>query len=168
MELLYIFTPIMMVLSVAGVFVLARRENARKSRKLNRRDFVIRSSYVWGAIMGIIDVIALVMLIFGNIGEPFPWGFNAALGVVLLVFAFGALQSFREKVSVKDDEIIYTPTIGASKKYTFSQIEKIETKRTGTVVFVNGKKAFTVDTAGIGTPLLVEIFKTRKYGKGDE
>ena len=48
-----------------------------------------------------------------------------------------------------------------AKKYTFSQIEKIETKKTGTVVFVDGKKAFTLDTSGIGTLLFIEIFKTR-------
>lgn len=162
MELLYILTPIMMVLCIAGVFVLARRENARKTSKLNRRDFVIRSSYVWGAIMIIIDTVLLIMLVFGNIGEPFPIGFNIALSIIFLVFAFGILQAFREKTRVKDDEITYIPAIGKAKKYTFSQIEKIETKKTGTVVFVDGKKAFTLDTSGIGTLLFIEIFKTRK------
>ncbi len=163
LNLLYIFTPLILILGIAGIFALAKKENERKTSKLNRRDFVIRSSYVWGGIMITIDVIVLVMLIFGNIGQPFPIGFNVALCLAFLVFAFGILQVFREKVRVKDDEIIYTPAIGGSKVYSFSQIEKIESKKTGTVVFIDGKKAFTLDTSGIGTLLFVEIFKTRKH-----
>lgn len=161
-DLLYICTPLILILGIAGIFALAKKENARKTSKLNRRDFVIRSSYVWGGIMITIDVIILVMLIFGNIGEPFPIGFNVVLGLIFLAFAFGILQVFRERVTVKNDEITYTPVVGSKRVYTFSQIEKIEAKKTGTVVFIDGKKAFTLETSGIGTLLFVEIFKTRK------
>ena len=162
LNLVYIFTPLILILGVAGIFALAKKENERKTSKLNRRDFTIRSSYVWGGIMITIDVITLVMLIFGNIGEPFPIGFNLVLATVFVIFAFGILQVFREKVKVKDNDIIYTPTIGHTCTYTFSQIEKIESKKTGTIVFIGGKKAFTLDTNGVGTLLFIEIFKTRK------
>ena len=48
-----------------------------------------------------------------------------------------------------------------SKSDAFDDIEKIENRKTGAYVFINGKKAFTLDLSGIGTRLFIEIYKTR-------
>ncbi|MBE6673964.1 MAG: hypothetical protein E7596_02535 [Ruminococcaceae bacterium] len=160
--LLTVVTPLLIAVLGIMLFTLARRDNKRKNEQLNRCAFIIRSSYSWGVIMIIIEVLLGSLLVFGNIGEPFSIGINIALSIFLLIFGFGILQAFREKVAVNGDNIVYTPTIGKKQEYVFSDIEKLESKRTGVYIYVRGKKAFTLDPSGIGTALFVEIYKTRK------
>ena len=159
--LLTIITPLLVAFLAFVLFALAKKERNKKNEQLNRCAFVIRSSYSWGVIMAGICVFLLLLLIIGNISEPFKIGVNVALFCLLLLFGYGALQIFRERVEIKGNDIYVTPTIGKRKKYTFEQIDSIESKRTGVYVFIDGKKAFTLDPAGIGTPLFVEIYKTR-------
>ena len=157
-----IITPLVIGFGAFVIFALARRENRRKNEKLNRHNFVARSTYTWGAVMVTVIVLLLLLVIFGNIGEPFGVGLNVALSLLILALGFGSLQIFREKVTVKENEIIFTPAIGKKKAYRFQQIERVENRKTGVCVFINGKKVFTLDPSGIGTALFVEIYKTRE------
>ena len=156
---LLILTPIILAIGVGFIFALAKKENKRKNEKLNRNDFVIRSSYSWGAIMATLEALALCLIIVGNIDGSFGVGVNIFLGILSVAFAYGTLQIFREKVRViGKNEIIYTPVIGKAKKYSFDQIDRAEKKRTGIYVYVDGKKAFVLDPAGIGSGLFVELY----------
>ena len=161
--LMTIITPLVIGFGAFVIFALARRDNRRKNEKLNRRSFVIRSTYTWGGIMVTVDMLLLLLIIFGNIDEPFGVGLNILLSLLAAAIAFGALQIFRERVTVKENEIIYTPAIGKKKSYRFDQIERVESRKTGVCVFINGKKAFSLDPSGIGTALFVEIYKTRDH-----
>lgn len=159
-NLLTILTPIIIAIGAVCAFALARREKTRKNDKLNRRDYVVRSTYTWGVIMITIDVLLLTLLIFGNIDDPFPIGFNIVMGAVALLLGYGILQSFRENVRIVErNEIIYTPTVGKKRKYTFDDIERVEKRKTGIYVYVGGKKAFGIDPSGIGTSLFVEMYR---------
>ncbi len=160
--LLTVATPLIIAVLGIALFTLARKDNKRKNEQLNRCAFIIRSTYFWGVIMIIIEAILGSLLGFGNISEPFPIGVNIALSIFFIIFGFGILQAFREKVAVNGNNIVYTPAIGKKKEYTFADIEKIESKRTVVYIYVQGKKAFTLDPGGIGTALFVEIYKTRK------
>ena len=161
--ILTVVTPLLIGLCAFVVFALARRENRRKNENLNRRSFVIRSTYTWGVIMVTADVLLLLLIVFGNIEEPFPILLNVILSLLILGFAYGALQVFRERVSVEGNRIVYTPAIGSKKEYSFDKLERIENKKTGIHVFVNGKKVFTLDPSGIGTQLFIDVYKTREF-----
>ena len=157
--LLTIVTPIIVAIGIVSAFALSKRENKRKNQNLNRRDFVVRSTYTWGVIMSTIELLAVCLLIFGNIDGEFAVGVNIFLGVLSVAFGFGILQNFREKVRVIErKEIIYTPIFGKTKNYTFDHIDRVEKKKTGVYVYINGKKAFTLDPTGIGTSLFVELY----------
>jgi len=157
---LTIVTPIIVAIGIVCLFTLMRRENKRKNESLNRRDFVIRSSYTWGVIMATIEVLDLCLIIFGNIDGSFAVGVNIFLGILLVAFGFGTLQIFREKVRVLEKrDIIYTPIIGKKRSYTFDSIERVEKKKTGIYVYVGGKRAFNLDPSGIGTGLFVELYR---------
>ena len=160
-NLLTILTPLIIGFGAIAVFALARREKTRKNDKLNRRDFTARSTYTWGVVMITINTVIALLLILGNIEDPFGIGFNIFLGVLFAIFSLGILQAFRERVIVKEETITYVPAIGKPKQYTFDAIEKIEKRKTGIYVYVNGKKAYTLDPSGIGSLLFVEIYKTR-------
>lgn len=158
--LLTIITPIVVAIGLGVAFALSKKERKRKNEKLNRRDFVIRSSYSWGVIMSTIEVLILCLLVFGNIESPFPVGVNVALGIFGAAFGVGILQAFRERVRVVEkSEITYTPIFGKKRVYSFSDIESVEKKRTGVYVFIKGKKAFNLDPSGIGTSLFLELYR---------
>lgn len=157
---LTIVTPIIIAIGIICAFALMKRENKRKNESLNRRDFVIRTSYTWGVIMATLEVLDLCLIIFGNIDGTFAVGVNIFLGVLALAFGFGTLQIFREKVRViEKKEIIYTPIIGKKRNYTFDAIDRLEKKKTGVYVYVDGKKVFNLDPSGIGTSLFVELYR---------
>ena len=160
--ILTIITPLLIGLCAFVIFALARKENRRKNESLNRKLFVIRSSYTWGAIMASVDALLLMLIVFGNLEEPFSVGLNVIMSLLFLAFAYGALQIFRENVLVNGNSITYTPTFGRKREYSFEQIERVENRKTGVQVFVNGKKAFTLDPSGIGTQLFIDIYKTRE------
>lgn len=160
-NLLTILTPLIIGFGAIAVFALARREKTRKNDKLNRCDFVARSTYTWGVIMITINTVIALILILGNIEDPFGIGFNIFLGALFVLFSLGILQAFRERVIVKGERVIYVPTLGKAREYTFDRIERVEKRKTGIYVYVNGKKAFTLDPSGIGSLLFVEIYKTR-------
>ena len=160
MTAVMIIAPIIVALGIGIIFAVSRKENKRKNEALNRRDFVIRSSYTWGVIMVTIVAVLLTLVIFGNVDGGLPLGVNIVLGILLVAFAFGALQIFREKVRVIErNEIIHTPVIGKTKKYTFAQVNRVDMKRTGVYVYVAGKRIFTLDSTGIGTSLFVELYR---------
>ena len=157
---LTIATPIVVAIGVVCAFAFMRRENKRKNEGLNRRDFVIRSSYTWGVIMATLEVLDLCLIIFGNMDGAFAVGINIFLGLLAVAFGYGALQIFREKVRIVERrDIIHTPIIGKKKNYTFDSIERVEKKKTGVYVFVDGKKAFSMDPSGIGTGLFIELYR---------
>ena len=160
---LTVVTPIILAIGIICLFGFLRREHARKDENLNRRDFVARSSYAWGIIMSTINALLISVLIGGNIDSPFPVGVNIVLSAVVLVFGVGILQAFREKVRIIEcNEITYTPTFGKKRKYTFEQIERVEKKKTGIYVIVDGKKAFSLDPSGIGTGLFLELYRSKR------
>ena len=157
---LTIATPIVVAIGVVCAFALMKRENKRKNESLNRRDFVIRSSYTWGVIMATLETLDLCLMIFGNMDGAFAVGVNIFLGLLAVAFGYGTLQIFREKVRVIEKrDIIYTPVLGSKKNYTFDSIERVEKKKTGVYVYVDGKKAFNLDPSGIGTSLFVELYR---------
>ena len=163
MTALMIIAPIIVALGIGFLFAISRKENKRKNEALDRRDFVIRSSYTWGVIMVTIEAVLLSLVIFGNIDMGLPLGVNIVLGVLLVAFAFGALQIFREKVRVVErNEVIHTPVIGKTKRYTFKEINRVDMKRTGVYAYVNNKRIFTLDSTGIGTSLFVEIYRLKE------
>lgn len=155
-----VLTPLIIGLGAFAVFGFARIENRKKNEKLNRANFVARSTHTWGVIMITIEVLLAVMLIFGNIEEPFGAGMNIALILLAVLFGFGILQNFRERVHVVDKTFTVVPMLGKKQKYTFQDIEKVESKKTGHYVYVKGKKVATLDPSGIGTLLFIEIYKT--------
>ena len=160
---LSIVGPIIIAIGVICIFAFSRKERARKDDNLNRRDFVARSTYTWGIIMCTLDALLLSVLIAGNIEKPFNVGVTVVLCGVALIFAYGILQAFREKVRViEGNEIIYTPTLGKKRKYTLEQIERVERKKTGIYVFADGKKVFSLDPSGIGTTMFLEIYKSKR------
>lgn len=157
---LTVVTPIIVAIGIIASFALMKRENKRKNASLDRRNFVIRSTYTWGVIMATLEVLDLSLLIFGNLDGTFAVGVNVFLGVLAVAFGFGALQIFREKVRVIEKrDIIYTPIIGKNREYTFDDIERVEKKKTGVYVYINGKKAFNLDPAGIGTSLFIDLYR---------
>ena len=160
---LTIVTPIIVAIGIVSAFALTKRENKRKNDSLNRRDFVIRSSYTWGIIMATIDALALSLLLFGNLDGEFATGVNIFLSILAVAFSYGTLQMFREKVRViEKKDIIVTPAIGKTKAYTFDQIDRVEKKKTGVYVYINGKKTFALDPSGIGTSLFVEMYRSSR------
>ena len=161
MEIFFtIASPIVVAIGVVVAFALMKRENKRKNESLNRRDFVIRSSYTWGVIMSTLEALDLCLLIFGNMDGGFAVGVNIFLGLLAAAFGYGALQIFREKVRViEKSDIIYTPIVGRVRTYTFDSIERVEKKRTGVYVYIDGKKVFNLDPSGIGTSLFVELYR---------
>ena len=159
---LSIVGPIILAIGIICIFGFSRRERARRDESLNRRDFVARSTYTWGIIMCTINALLLSVVIAGNIEKPFPLGVNIVLGGVILLFGYGILQSFRERVRIiEGKDIIYTPTIGRKRTYLFSQIDGVEKKKTGVYVYVNGKRAFSLDPSGIGTTMFLELYRDR-------
>ncbi len=163
---LSIVVPIILAIGIICAFSFSRRERARRDENLNRRDFVARSTYTWGIIMCTVNALLLSVVIAGNIEKPFPIGVNILLGAVILLFAFGILQAFREKIRVIEcSDIIYTPTIGKKRKYTLEQIDRIEKKKTGVYIFVNNKKAFSLDPSGIGTTLFLELYRSKRISE---
>lgn len=160
---LTIVTPIIVAIGIVCAFALMKRENKRKNASLDRRNFVIRSSYTWGVIMATLEVLDLCLIIFGNIDGTFALGVNIFLGALAVAFGFGTLQIFREKVRVIEKrDIIYTPIIGKNREYTFDDIERVEKKKTGVYVYINGKKAFNLDPSGIGTGLFVDLYRLER------
>ena len=157
--LLTILTPLLVGFGLAFAFATSKKEKSRKNEKLNRNDFVIRSSYSWAVIMITLNSVITAFLIFGNIGEPLPLGVNIVLGALLLIFSLGITQAFREKVHVKGKNIIYTPTFGWSRTYTFDGLDSVEKRKTGIYVYANGRRAFSLDPAGIGTGLFLELYR---------
>ena len=107
MTALMIIAPIIVALGIGFLFAISRKENKRKNEALDRRDFVIRSSYTWGVIMVTIEAVLLSLVIFGNIDMGLPLGVNIVLGVLLVAFAFGALQIFREKVRIVEKTEVF-------------------------------------------------------------
>ena len=155
-----IASPLIIAFGAYAIFTIAKKENSRKSEKLNRCDFVARSTHTWGVIMIALEVLLALLLILGNIEKPFGVGMNVVLGALALIFALGILQNFREKIHIVNKTFTVTPTLGKKKQYSFSDIEKIDTRKTGYLVLVDGKKVATLDPGGIGTMLFVEIYKT--------
>ena len=164
MVVVLILAPLIVGLGVFAIFAFARKENKRKNEKLNRSDFVVRSTHTWGIIMIALEVILVSLLIFGNLESPFSIGVNIVLSAFVLIFAVGILQNFRENVHVKDKKFIITPMIGKKREYKFSQIEKIDGRKTGYYVYVDGKKVLSLDPSGIGSSLFVEVYN---YSKGE-
>ncbi|MBO5312509.1 MAG: hypothetical protein J6B29_00950 [Clostridia bacterium] len=158
--ILTICTPLLIGILALAIFALMKREKKRKNEGLDKNDFVLRSSYVWGAFMLAIIIFLLFLIVFGNLAEPMG-GINVVFVLLILILSYGSLQIFREKVRVKDTEIIYTPAIGKTKVYTFEQIEKIVHKRTGYYVYINGKAVFSIDSSGIGTCLFTELARDK-------
>ena len=110
--------------------------------------------------MATLGALALSLIIVGNIDGSFGIGVNIFLVILLVAFAYGALQIFREKVRVVEkNEIIYTPVMGKTKKYSFDKIDRVEKKRTGVYVYMDGKRLFTLDSSGIGTSLFLELYR---------
>ena len=158
--ILTVLTPLVVGILALAVFTLMRREGTRKNEKLNREDFVIRSSYVWGVIMLIVIAFLLFIVIAGNITEPMGY-INILFAVLILVLLYGSLTVFRDKVRIKGEEIIHTPAIGKKRVYSFSQIEKIEQKRAGYYIKSNGKTAFVLEINSIGAKLFIELASER-------
>lgn len=157
---LTVVTPIIVAIGILCSFALMKRENKRKNASLNKSDFVIRSTYTWGVIMATLEVLDLSLLIFGNIDGAFAVGVNVFLSILAVAFGFGALQIFREKVHViEKKKIVHTPIFGRKREYTMDQVERVEKKKTGVYVYINGKKAFNLDPSGIGTSLFVDIYR---------
>ena len=160
MKALLIIMPLIMALGIGFIFAIAKKENKRKNEVLNRRDFVIRSSYSWGVIMVTLAALAISLIVVGNIDGSFGVGVNIFLSILLVAFTYGALQIFREKVRVVEKkEVIHTPIIGKTKTYAFDKIDRVEKKRTGVYVYVNDKKIFNLDPSGIGTSLFLELYR---------
>ena len=97
--LLTVLTPLIVAIIGFSVFTLMRREREYKADKLNRCDFVIRSSMAWGVIMLVIDAFLLSLLIVGNLEKSMGF-FNIIIIALFLVFAYGALAVFRDNVRV--------------------------------------------------------------------
>ena len=160
--LLTVITPLLVGFGLAFAFASMKKENTRKNAKLNRRNFVIRSSYTWGIIMGTINAVLLPLLIVGLALGELGVGVSIVISLCIILFSIGIVQNVRERVAVKDDDIVYTPIFGKSKGYTFSQIDRVEKRKTGIYVYVENKKVFSLDPAGIGTSLFLELYRQKR------
>ena len=157
--LLTILTPLVVGFGLAFIFSVSKKENKRKSERLNKKDFVARSSYTWGAIMATINTLIAVILIFANIDSPLPIGVNIFLGILFLLFTYGIVQAFRERVHIKDGVAVYTPALGKSKSYLLKDLDRVEKRKTGVYVYMDGKKVFVLDNAGIGTSTFLDVYR---------
>lgn len=158
--LLTVLTPLIVAIIGFAVFTLMRRENERKSDKLNRYDFVIRSSIAWGIVMLVIDAFLIALLVVGNIEKSMGIA-NIIIAIFILVFGYGALAILRESIYVNGEEIIHTPPIGKKKVYLFSDIERVDMGKGCYKIYVRTKHVFSIEQNAIGARLFCDLIREK-------
>lgn len=149
---------------LVGVFLNAARSNARqKESEMNMRDFVICHSRVWTILMVVVSMICIAVLAILNIRNHSNLFTNIIVFVLAVLFLFGAFFSSRENIAVKNDCIVYTPVLGKTIHYQFSDITKIEITHysNGSVLYwvYSNRRIFALDSSNAGSNLFLKRAK---------
>lgn len=124
------------------------------------RDFVICYSPKWTLFMMSISIVLAVVLVMLNIKDISNLFINILISVLVVLFAFGAYCTSHESISVNNECITYTPALGKTVCFQFSDITKIESicYSNGAILYkvYSDKHIFTIDPTNAGANLFLK------------
>ena len=149
------------VIALAFIIKTARKKEEKKSKGLDRMNFVVRTpktirivGIVCTAVFGTVLVLLLA-----------PAGSESNFVVTLLALAFVVIAacilyySYRWKLVVAEETLVLRPLFGKELKYSISDVARIETKSVYFIrVFGESKKLFSAPGLSQGGVMLVSYF----------
>jgi hypothetical protein len=128
------------------IFGAFKKWQVKKESKMNKNDFVIRSSITFVLFLIIFSVILATILILLNVFDSFETGSqflitNVCVIPIIVLFLLGAFGAARKRIVVKNDKISITPMYGKKIESSFEEITKIREK----VWYSKGIKFYSYD-----------------------
>ena len=164
MEYMSIFwVPFITAISIQCFWRIIRNKARKKESKMNMGDFVICYSPRWTIFMILASAVLLISLVILNIRDWSNLLINIIVSAMVVLFSFGAYSTSRESISVKNSCITYTPVLGKTVHYQFSDITKIEIIRysNGSVLYwvYSDRRIFALDSVNAGAKLFLKRAK---------
>jgi len=134
------------VIAITIIVRTSRKKEEKESLNKDRMNFTVHvpkiiriTSIVVASVFGTVLFLLLI---------PSPDEQSLLLNLLALAFMAGALYflyySFRWKLVVKEDELIFTPLFGKKRNYNVKDITNIKIKNTYSIqVFRNGNRLFS-------------------------
>lgn len=150
--------PAIVVIAIFVCFKIARREGEKKTRKMDRLNFIVRSPKLY-TIVGLVDLVlfgglCVMFLITGNDSADI-FVFITFIGFALLGF-FILIYALRCKVVVEGDQISVTHMFKPKQDYSVRDITHIKVSTNlGVRIFSDRRKLFYVDIFGVGCGALI-------------
>ncbi len=122
-------------------------------------------SYFWiGFICTVLFLSATILLIRLQ-NEACKWWVYMISVLFVLSGLFLVYYSYRWKIEVSGDTIVYTPLFGKKRMFLISRITGLKSSSSGNImdyhVYVNGKKAFKFDETTIGCSTFIKYVHNR-------
>ena len=167
MEYIYIaIIPFIVTLLLPIAFTHTQKQ-ARESRdKLNSENFTMQASKSFSILFMLMTFFLMISILLLNLIDSVSVATNVVLCLVVLGMSCGCLQSFRQKIIITGDLIVYTPTVGKTKRFYFSDITKVKkiNYSRGLILYnvYNDKKIFKFSNQAKGYFTLLELFNKKK------
>ena len=121
----------------------------RKKLDNDIENYIVQTSPKMFLVIFVMWLIPTLLLVFLNIFVVVALWVNIFLGALFLYLSF-TLVTYRERVEVLGEKIIYTPPFGKKKTYDFDQITKIikEDSNYGICsckIYIGDKMAFSIE-----------------------
>lgn len=150
---------------VLGLYHFVKKLALKHQSKMNENDFVLIGQTIDNYVALIAELIFSALIISLNIVGKLNIVYNLILLVILILSSFAQIVNCRAKIIIKNEEVIITPSVGKTKRFTFTDIDTIkEFKSTKGViiytVYQSESEIFTFTDRHIGSTLFIN--KARK------
>lgn len=159
----YAIVPFVVTFILPIAYVHTQKRARDKSSKLNKNNFTMKASKNFSILLMIMTFFLLTSIILLNIFDNLDIATNIFLDLMVIFMAIGCIQSLRQKIVINVKSIIYTPIIGKTKKYDFSDLKKLKIKNysRGLILYhvYTDKKIFKFSNQAIGYNLLLKLLE---------
>ena len=154
------WVPFLTAILIQCFWRVIRNKARKKESKMNMRDFVICYSPRCTIFMMLVSAGLLISLVILNIKDMSNLFIDIIVSAMVVLSSFGAYSTSRESISVKNSCITYTPVLGKTVHYQFSDIKKIKCVcySNGMVLYkvYSDRHIFTVDPTNAGAYLFLK------------
>jgi uncharacterized membrane protein len=152
------FVVAAVVIVLAFVLKAARKKEEKKSLNTDRMNFTVHVSktvrIICIVVSSVLGAVLLLLLIPSAEEQSLPINLlTLAFVIIALCFLY---YSFRWKLVVAEDELVFTPLFGKKKKYNVGDITNLETKNAYFIqVYKDDNRLFSAPGLSQGGVMLV-------------
>lgn len=166
MEYIYIaIIPFVVTLLLPIAVTYMQKKAKDSSYKLNEENFTIQASKSFSIVLMSMTIFLVISILLLNVFDSVSTAANVVLCFVVIGMSCGCLQSFRQKIRISGDQIIYTPIVGKTKRYSFSDITEVKKEyySRGLILYsvYDDKRIFKFSNQSKGYFTLLELFNKK-------